>query len=144
MQHALGISYGTVLEPNVHAVCFMPVSCLAYSSMELLASKSLQLFKEYVLVSFLFFWSGVRLSPLGIQPIVPAKDDKWWCAWGSRWYENWQGKQKYSEKTYPSATSSTTNPTWPDLGSKPGRCGGIRGNPAFNRLCRLSNARLVM
>jgi hypothetical protein len=33
-------------------------------------------------------------------------------------------KPKYSEKTCPSATLSTTNPTWPDLGSNPGRRGG--------------------
>jgi hypothetical protein len=38
--------------------------------------------------------------------------------WSSRWDENWQ------EKTCPSATFSTTNPTLPDLGS----------NPATNRL----------
>jgi hypothetical protein len=31
----------------------------------------------------------------------------------------------------PSATLSTTNPTWSDLGSKPGRRGG---KPATNRL----------
>jgi hypothetical protein len=41
------------------------------------------------------------------------------------------GKRKYSEKTYPSATSSTTNPTWHDLGSNPGH---RDGNPAANRL----------
>jgi hypothetical protein len=29
------------------------------------------------------------------------------------------GKQKYSEKTYPSTTLFTTNPTQPDLGSNP-------------------------
>jgi hypothetical protein len=29
-----------------------------------------------------------------------------------------RGNQKYSEKTRPSATFSTTNPTWPDLESK--------------------------
>jgi hypothetical protein len=38
---------------------------------------------------------------------------------------------KYSEKTYHSATLSTTNPTWPDPGSNPGRRGG---KPATNRL----------
>jgi hypothetical protein len=40
--------------------------------------------------------------------------------WSSQWNENWQGKPKYSEKTCPIATLSTTNPTWPDLGSNPG------------------------
>jgi hypothetical protein len=76
----------------------------------------------------------VRLSPLGtsanILPIVPAPDDRWW-AWNSRWNENWQRKPKYSEKTCPSATFSTTKLTWPDLGSNPGRRGGTS---ATNRL----------
>jgi hypothetical protein len=34
-------------------------------------------------------------------------------------------------QTCPNATSSTTNPTWPDLGSNPGRRGG---EPATNSL----------
>jgi hypothetical protein len=34
-------------------------------------------------------------------------------------------------KTCPSATLSTTNPTWTDPGSNPGLCGG---RPAANRL----------
>jgi hypothetical protein len=51
--------------------------------------------------------------------------------WSSRWNENWKGKPKYSEKTCPSATLFTTNPTWPDLGSNPGRRGG---KPATNHL----------
>jgi hypothetical protein len=41
------------------------------------------------------------------------------------------GKPKYSEKTCPSATLSTTHPTWPDPGSNPGRRGG---KPATNLL----------
>jgi hypothetical protein len=41
------------------------------------------------------------------------------------------GKLQYSEKTCPSATLSTTNPTWSDLGSNPGRRGG---KPATNCL----------
>jgi hypothetical protein len=65
----------------------------------------------------------VRLSPLGTSttnwPIVPAPDDRWWWMWSSRWNETCQGKPKYSEKTCPSATLSTTNPTWPALVSKP-------------------------
>jgi hypothetical protein len=54
--------------------------------------------------------------------------------WGWRiiwWNEEWQGKSKYSEKTCTSATLSTTNPTWPDPGLKPGRRGG---KSATNRL----------
>jgi hypothetical protein len=84
-----------------------------------------------LLVSF----SGVRLRPLGtsatVWPTVPALNDRWWWMWSSRWNENWEVKLKYSEKTCPSATLSTTNPTWPDLGSNPG-CHG--GKPATNHL----------
>jgi hypothetical protein len=84
---------------------------------------------------FLESWGEARLSPLGTSAtnwhIVPALDDRRWWVWGSRWNENWQGKPKYSEKTCPSATLSTTNPTWPDLGPNPCRRGG---KPSINRL----------
>jgi hypothetical protein len=51
--------------------------------------------------------------------------------WGWRiWWNEWQGKPKYSEETCPGATLSTTNPTWPDPGLNPGRRGG---KPATNR-----------
>jgi hypothetical protein len=46
------------------------------------------------------------------------------------WNEDLHGKPKYSEKTCPNATSSTTNPTWLDPGSNPGLRGG---KPATNR-----------
>jgi hypothetical protein len=49
----------------------------------------------------------------------------------NRWNEDWQGKPKYSEKTYPSARLSTTNATWHDPSSNPGRRGG---KLATNRL----------
>jgi hypothetical protein len=42
-----------------------------------------------------------------------------------------RGNQSTREKTYPSATLSTTNPTWPDLRSNQGRRGG---KPANNHL----------
>jgi hypothetical protein len=78
---------------------------------------------------------GVRLSPLGtaatVWRIVQAPHDRWWWLWSNRWNANWQGKRKYSEETCPSATLSTTNPTWPDPGSNWGRRGG---KPATNRL----------
>jgi hypothetical protein len=51
--------------------------------------------------------------------------------WGWRiWWNEWQEKLKYSEKTCPDATLSTINPTWPDPGLNPGRRGG---KPATNR-----------
>jgi hypothetical protein len=40
------------------------------------------------------------------------------------WNEDWQRKPKYSEKSCPSATVSTTNPTWLDPGLNPGLRGG--------------------
>jgi hypothetical protein len=77
----------------------------------------------------------VRLSPLGTAatnwPIVPAPDDTWWWLWSNWWNEDWQGTPKYAEKTCPSATLSTINSTWPDLGSNPGH---HSGKPATNRL----------
>jgi hypothetical protein len=76
---------------------------------------------------------GVQLGPLGTAatdcPIVPTPgdyEDGEFCR-----NEDWQGKPKYSEKTRPSATLSTTNPTCPDLGSIQSRRGGKR---ATNRL----------
>jgi hypothetical protein len=83
---------------------------------------------------FFFITSGVGLSPLycgHFWHIVPALDDRWGWLWSNWWNEDWQGKPKCSEKTYPSATLSITNPTWPDPGSNPGRRGG---KPASNRL----------
>jgi hypothetical protein len=64
-------------------------------------------------------------------PIVPAPDDIWWWLLRNWWNEDWQGKPMYSEKTCPSATFSTTNPTWLDPDLNPCRCGG---KPTTNRL----------
>jgi hypothetical protein len=44
-------------------------------------------------------------------------EDDFWSNW---WNENWQGKPKYSEKTYRSATLSTTNSYMTDSVSIPG------------------------
>jgi hypothetical protein len=53
-----------------------------------------------------------KLGPLGTSatywPIVPAPGD---CEDGEFGGNEWQGKPKYSEKTCPGATLSTTNPT---------------------------------
>jgi hypothetical protein len=51
----------------------------------------------------------------------------WW--WKNRW-NDWQGKPKYSEKTWPSAALSTTYPTCCPY-ANPGRRGG---KPVSNRL----------
>jgi hypothetical protein len=55
-------------------------------------------------------------------------EDDFWSNW---WNENWQGKPKYSEKTYPSATLSTTKSHMTDPVSNPDRSSG---KPATNRL----------
>jgi hypothetical protein len=55
----------------------------------------------------------------------------WWWLWSDRWKANWEGKPKYSEKSYPSVTVSTRNHTWPDTGSNPDRRGG---KPETNRM----------
>jgi hypothetical protein len=55
----------------------------------------------------------------------------WWWLCSNQWNASWQGKRKYSEKTCPSATLSTTDSTWPDLGPNTGRRGG---KLATNRL----------
>jgi hypothetical protein len=95
---------------------------------------SRNIWKLLLLLFFSFLgWGGVILSPLGtlatIWHIVPATGHRWvrriW------WNENWQGKPKYSKKTCPSATLSTTNPTWPDRRSNTGR---YCRKPATNRL----------
>jgi hypothetical protein len=38
----------------------------------------------------------------------------WLRGWRIWWNDDWQGKLKYSEKTCPSVTLSTTNPIWRD------------------------------
>jgi hypothetical protein len=91
--------------------------------------------KNYLFQNYVFFiTSGVGLIPLHcgqFWPIVPAPDDRWGWLWSNWWNEKRQGKPKYSEKTCPKATLSTTNHTWPDPGSNPGPRGG---KPATNRL----------
>jgi hypothetical protein len=75
--------------------------------------------------SFFFFfiaWGEVRLRPVGTQATigstVKAPNDRW------LWRREW--KQKHSEKTYRSTTSSTTNPTRPYLESNKGAAGSRR------------------
>jgi hypothetical protein len=53
----------------------------------------------------------------------------WW--WRNWWNDYWQGKPKYSEKTRPSATLSTTHPTWPDRARTRAAAVGSRGLTAW-------------
>jgi hypothetical protein len=62
------------------------------------------------------------LGPLGTaptnRPIVPAPGDYDGETGGMM---TGRGKPKYSEKTFPSAVLSTTNPTCPDMGCRGGK-----------------------
>jgi hypothetical protein len=90
----------------------------------------------FVLSNFFFLLVGWDLSHQVLRPLLAyctAPDDRWGWLWSNWWNEDWQGEPQYSEKTCPSATLSTTNPTWPDPGANPGRRGGT------NRLSYLSN-----
>jgi hypothetical protein len=73
-------------------------------------------------------------------PTVPVPVDSWWV-WSCQWNENWQEKPQHSEKTCLSATLSTTNPTWPDLGSNTDHRGG---KPATNHLSYGTAFRIVL
>jgi hypothetical protein len=60
-----------------------------------------------------------KLGPLCTSAYCTCPE--WLWGWRIWWNEDWQGKPKCSEKTCPSSALSTTNPTWPDPGSSPGR-----------------------
>jgi hypothetical protein len=107
------------------------LSCSWWSCDVLIRSVAMVLFNSPYIIIII---SGVRLSLLVLRSLlayVPTPDDRWWWLRRNWWNEDWQGKPKYSEKTYPNATLSTTNPTWLDPGSNPGRRGG---KPVTNRL----------
>jgi hypothetical protein len=78
---------------------------------------------------FLVGWDRVSWYCGHYWPTVPAPDDRWW--WRNWWNEDWQGKPKHSEKTCPSATLPTTNPTGVYQDLNPGLCDG---KPATNCL----------
>jgi hypothetical protein len=67
-------------------------------------------------------------ATLAYLPTPMINEDDFWSNW---WNKNWQGKSKYSEKTYPSVTLSTTKSHMTDPVSNPGP---QRGKPATNRL----------
>jgi hypothetical protein len=85
-------------------------------------------------LALLLLLVGWDLRHQVLRPLLAyctAPNDKWGWLWSNWWNEDWQGKPKYSEKTCPSATLSTTDPTWPDPCANTGRRGG---KPATNRL----------
>jgi hypothetical protein len=85
---------------------------------------------------YLFFnWYSGEWSPIGStrhcgHQLAYCTSPGWLWWWRNWWNDDWQGKPKYSEKTCPNASLSTTNPTCcPE--ANPGRRGG---KPATNRL----------
>jgi hypothetical protein len=59
------------------------------------------------------------------------------------WWNEWQGKPKYSEKTCPDATLSTINSTWPDPELNPGRRGGKSATNRFSYGAAMTKLLLV-
>jgi hypothetical protein len=77
----------------------------------------------------IIFWAEVEPSPLLLQPFVALLYQPWMIDGGDdcgtiSYMNEWQGKPKYSEKIWPSAALSTTDPSWLDPGQDPGRRGG--------------------
>jgi hypothetical protein len=88
-------------------------------------------FEEFFFNSHSGGWSADWVH-LAHRPLLAyCTFPRWLWSWRIWWNEDWQGKQKYSEKTCPSPTPSTTNPTSPDPGVNLDRRGG---KPVTNRL----------
>jgi hypothetical protein len=79
-------------------------------------------------IFFYYWWGGteslgIYLMSLVLWPLWPIvqtpmiDEDDFWSNW---WNEIWQGKLNYLEKTYRSATLSTTISHMTDLVSNPG------------------------
>jgi hypothetical protein len=69
----------------------------------------------FMLMGWECLWTAATIEPI----VHPSGDILAWRAM-VEWY--WQGKAKNSEKICPSATLSTTNLTWTDLGMNPSIC----------------------
>jgi hypothetical protein len=85
----------------------------------------------YFILLFLVGWDWFSWYCGHYWPMVPAPDDRWRWLWRNWWNQDCHERPKYSEKTCPSATLSTTNPTWLDPVLNPGLRGG---KPGTNRL----------
>jgi hypothetical protein len=70
---------------------------------------------RFIIHHFLLFlvgWGWVSWYCGHYWCVVRAPGDRWGWLWRNCWNEDWQGNPKYSEKSCPSATLFTTNPTW--------------------------------
>jgi hypothetical protein len=126
----ISIKFGMVyLESSVQHLDFFIVN---YISCTTLCYTTLSMY-EYRLFFFLICIVGGGIQTGSTRHVGPLLANftcpGWLWVWRI-WWNEWQGKPKYSEKTCPDATLSTTIPTWPDPGLNPGRCGG---KPATNR-----------
>jgi hypothetical protein len=75
--------------------------------------------------------SGGEMRPRPLFDLLHQPRIIDYTVWISRWSNNWQGKDEYSENIGSSANLNTTNTTWPDLGRNPG-CRS--GRPATKHL----------
>jgi hypothetical protein len=81
-------------------------------------------FLFYVLIRILGGWSPYWVHSACWPLLAYCTCPRWLWGWRIWWNGGWQGKQKYSEKTCPSSTLSTTHPTWPDMGANPSHHSG--------------------
>jgi hypothetical protein len=126
---------------NLHAVesQFLTIYSLWMTN---LVSKTIQIFSFSFHASFFTWWRAPQQMPRTHYSLKAFCATLWWrWRWAvfykvlqvmeHQWNEIDRGKQTTRRKTCPSATLSTTNPTWTDPGSNP----GLRnGRPATNRL----------
>jgi hypothetical protein len=87
------------------------------------------------------YWIHSARRPLLAYCTCPG----WLSGWRIWWNKDWQMKSKYSEKTCPSASLFTTNPSWPDAGAKPDQrlSASAMARPVCYVPCLVSNINAV-
>jgi hypothetical protein len=88
-----------------------------------------------IIACFLIYGAGVEPRPQILQPFITLVYQSWTMhddvSGAISEMNEWQGIPKYSEETRRNATLATTDPTWLEQGSNPGR---REWRPANNRL----------
>jgi hypothetical protein len=115
--------------------CYILASLLALVwRAQFMCSVCSDIWQQRLMFMFMYHVNGLRLfselwPPAGLLFIPQIYD---WKA-TVEWY--WRENRRTRRKTCPSATLSTTNPTWTDLGVNPGLCGE---RPATNCLSHVT------
>jgi hypothetical protein len=91
--------------------------------------------KKLILHGFFYYysWGGTKSTRYcgHFWPLVQAPDDRWGDCGAIGEMKIGRGNRSTRRKPAPAPLCPTTNPTWPDPGSNPGR---RSGKPATNRL----------